>query len=445
MLLRMADAQRSINLYPVMLESGSSKSPAILKSIPGLKAFSAGTSPFRALKNVNGRLMGVAGSSLIDISNSGVRTTRGTLSSSTGKVEFEFNLNQAVLVDGSFGYTMNLSSNTFSQISSPAFYGSNTLGVLDGYAIFVRPNSGQFYISAIDDASTLDALDFATAESAPDDTIAVLVDHREVYLFGRDTTEVWTNTGATDFPLQRNNGAFIEIGTTSPYSPRKIANMLMWVGTNDHGSACVWGMQGYQPMRLSTLAIEEKLAGADLANVQAFSYTQQGSAFYVLQVPGIDTSLVYDVTNKAWHERAELVAGFFQPWRATCHAFCYGKHYVGGSDGTLYELDPATYMNGADPLCRERTSPHDALPTFERQTFNKFEVDVNAGTGGRMLMRYSNDGGITYGDWRSVSLGNVGEYTSRARYWRCGFGRDRVWQVRCTDNVPFDIVSASVA
>jgi hypothetical protein len=439
---RKADVQRSINWYPISIESGSGKSPAMLKRAQGLKTFSAvSADPIRGGKELNGRAFVVAGSKLYEVDSSGTATMRGTLLSASGPVSMEFNQFQLVIVDGTCGYYLNLASNAFSQISDPDFPACKSVVVVDGYAIVTETGTGQFNISAINDASSWATLDFANAEAYPDNVVAAYVIQRQTYFLGLKSLEVWQNTGAADFPFQRT-GAVLDIGCNSPFTVQRVGSgVMMFLGSDERGGPVVWGVEGYLPRRLSTIAIEQSLTGLDLTKATAFAFTVEGSAFYALQVPGLTTTWVYDFTNSAWHERADFANGLFKPWRGSCYVFAFGKHLIGGSDGTLYELSAGTYKYGNDPIVSDRVSPHEALPTFQRQRFPKFEIDMTVGSGGVVSMRYSDDGGNTWGDWRSASMGALGKYGTRVLFWRCGFARDRVWNVRVTDPVQADIVS----
>ena len=106
--------------------------------------------------------------------------------------------------------------------------------------------------------------------------------------------------------------------------------------------------------------------------------------------------------------------------------------------------------NAGDVLVRDRVSPHFATPQLSRIGFGAFELDCTVGKGingqaeARVLLRYSNDGGDSWSDWRTSTLGAIGERKARARFLRCGSARDRVWQVRCTDDVPFAIINAAI-
>ena len=95
----------------------------------------------------------------------------------------------------------------------------------------------------------------ARAEGAPDQLISVNVDHREAWLFGTGTTEVWYNAGTADFPLQRIQGAFNELGCAAVYSVAKLDNTLFWLGADARGRGIVYQATGYRGERISTHAV----------------------------------------------------------------------------------------------------------------------------------------------------------------------------------------------
>ena len=447
--VRKADVQRSINLFPVVTESGTAKAPAILQPIPGLSLFATLGAEVRGGRVVGDRCFVVADSTLYELDSAGTATSRGTLSTSTGFVDMAHGNTQLVMVDGANGYALTLSSNTFQTIGSN-FYGSSRVAFLDGYFVFIRPDTGQFYWTAIDDATTLDALDFATAEGSPDDLVSVVADHRELWLFGENTTEVWINTGS-EAVFERNSGAFMEHGCAAAFSAQKMDNTVFWLGKDENGSGVVYRAQGYTPVKISTKAIDEQIQrSTDISGARAYTYQQDGHSFYVLNVPGLETTLVYDVASGAWHERAELVDGEYEPHRGTFHVYAFSKHLIGADDGKVYWYDTTKNTNNGDVLVRDRISPHAAAPGLSNIRFNSVELDCTVGGGkadgseALLMMRYSNDGGNAYTGWRTASLGAIGERTTRARFLRCGMARDRVWHFRVTDDVSFAIVGANL-
>ncbi len=129
------DAQRTINFYPELNQSG--KEISALYGTPGLSVFcDTGLSKSRGLfASYNGRVFYVAGSVLYEISSLGVATVLGTLASSLGLVSFAENPTQLMLVDGTNGYIFTYSSNTFVQISDLDFPVANNVTFLDSYFI----------------------------------------------------------------------------------------------------------------------------------------------------------------------------------------------------------------------------------------------------------------------------------------------------------------------
>jgi len=399
----------------------------------------------------------VQGQFLLSVDRSGVRTMRGTLSSRNGYVDMVIGANQLVITDGPNGYVYDLNTMAFNRIVNSGWLGSRRVAYVGGYFVFSQPNTQTWYISALENANSEDPLDFAQAPSSPDNIICPLADHGEAWLFGSATVEPWSHTGAADFPFEQNRGAIMQTGTIAPFSVCALDNTLYWLGRDQQGGGMVWRAQGYQPQRISNQGIEEVIqavieAGTDVTKAIAYAYQQNGRSFYVLTVPGLETTWAYDVAAGQWHERAELdlATGNYKPHRATHHAYCYGKHIVGDADNRLYMLDPDANTLAGDIMVRDRISPHYAQPSLDRIKFGQFELDCRVGAGKLdgsgcdVLMRYSNDGGVSWEAWQTVNLGAVGEYQQRARFLRNGAARDRVWMVRCTDDSSFQLVGAKV-
>jgi hypothetical protein len=401
------------------------------------------------------RLFTVIEDELISVSPVGVQTTIGTLQTRRGVVGMKIGLNQLVVVDGANGYVYDLNSGVFARITSEAWLGSYTVEYLNGYFTFIDPNSQTFYVSALEDALSIDALEFAAAKTSPDKLVGQVSTNSVLVLFGEVTGEIWQESGELDFPLAKNTGSFLEVGLQARHSAKELDNTVYWLGRDERGAGMVYRMEGFRPLRISTMAVEEQIQraideGHDVSLAVAYTYQQGGHSFYVLQVPGLDTTWTFDAASQQWHERAEFPLGNYAPHRGRFHAYCYGKHLIAGDDDVIYEYDVQANTNAGDVLVRERISPHYATPQLQRIGFGSFELDCTVGAGvagqdeARVMLRYSNDGGHAWGSWRTSTLGAVGQRQARARFLRCGSARDRVWHVRCTDDVPFAIINACI-
>jgi hypothetical protein len=282
-----------------------------------------------------------------------------------------------------------------------------------------------------------------------------------LWIFGSGTTEVWYNSGATDYPLARISGAFVESGCTAARSVAKLDNALFWLGGDARGTGIVYRSNGYRGARISTHAIEWAIGTyGDVSNAVAFSYQQDGHSFYVLTFPTVDKTWCYDASTNLWHERASLITGELKRYKANCMCLFNGNIVVGdGVTGDLYSLDNTFHMDGADPLKWLRAWR--AIPpgqnNLKRSAHHSLQIDVasgvgliiGAGTDPVISLRWSDDGGHTWSRYHDRKIGKIGEYSARAIWHRLGMTtklRDRVYEVSGsgTDPVPIAIMGAEL-
>jgi hypothetical protein len=438
-----ASSQRLLNLYSEQ-EPEDARSPLILRSTAGLRLFAtAGAGPVRGLITMNDVLYAVSGSTAYRIASDGTATSLGTIAG-TDPVTMATNGSQIAVVADTTTYVV--TSSTVNAVTDPDFPGAGTVDYLDGFGIFNRPSTGTFFISALLDMSNFDALDFASAESSPDPLVRVLVDHRELWLFGSHSTEIWVNTGAAAFPFERQPGSIMERGCAAPLSVCKLDNTVMWLA--DDG--VVYRAQGYAPSRISTHAIEEAVADAAITDreaARACAWTQDGHAFYALSIPNTGT-YCFDAATGLWHERGSWNRS---TWRVGSVVRCYGK-ILGGDDttGAIHQLDPSCYLEGTDPHIRLVDSPPmhaSGAWAFQARLEVNMEtgVGLSSGQGSAPLamLQVSDDGGRTFGTERTTSIGAIGQHHARAKWDRLGRFRNRVLRVSVSDPVPVTIFGAT--
>lgn len=441
------DCQRSINLYPAKSDVGDSKTPSILVGRPGLVEFAnVGGMGTRCGHVCKGRAFFVSGNAFYEVDSSGTTTLRGNLNTSSGFVSIADNGLQVCLVDGTDGYIFTLATNAFAEITSAGFQSAATVTFLDGYFIFERKGTNQYFISGLYDGLTYDAADFASAEGSPDNIVGVLALHQNVWLFGENTVEVVFNTGAADFPFQPVQGAFIEYGCAGAGSIAKNANTAFWLGADENGAGVVWMAEGYQPRRVSTQAIEYYLQKykTSFSLATAYCYQDEGHYFYCLNIPNMPTTLVYDVTMQAWHERSFYNTSTGQHERSLpdFHILFAGKHFVGAyNTGIVYEQNLSIYSDNGNVIRFERTAPH-MVNQLNRVFYDSFQLDMQVGVGldgaasedtdPQVVLQFSNDGGNTWSSEYTRSAGAIGQYKKRVIWNRLGSARDRVHRVYMT-------------
>lgn len=435
-----AAVQSAVNCYPQKLDGDT----WMMAATPGEVEIAALTGEVRGSRNVDGRWFLVAGSTLYEMAIDGTYTIHGLLSSTTGFVGMSHNKTQLCIVDGATLYIFTLGSNMLTAVSSAGWRGSDDVHELDGYFIFVDPETDQFYISAIDDGATLDALDFSSADSSPDNIVTHRVSHRQVWFFGTRSTEIWIDSGELSFPFVRYNSYTLDVGCVGKRAAINAADTLFWIGQTDRGTGIVYMATGNQPQRISTLAIEEALKGStDLSAATLWTYQIEGHEFIGINAPGLETTWVYDAAMQQWHERAEWDAGW-QPLRSRLVTAFAGEHFAGDVFGKVVRLDAGLNTLSGRTLVRERTWPHLMQPSMEPISFRGLELAMKSGAGGNVTLEISNDGGITFGPMLLRSLGAIGRWMQRIRWLGLGTAVNRVFRVRCSDDVPFAIHSAAV-
>lgn len=456
---RVYDAQRCVNLYPELSEVGTSKQVARLVGTPGLELFlSLGSDPIRGcITTAGGRSFWVCGNKISEIFGNGTRNEVGSLNTFAGRVSMAENGFQLLIVDGVNGYILEFEDDTFGEIEDDAFpNGATVCTFLDTYFIVNIPSAdnGQYAYSDNYDGTTWSALDVASAESSPDNISTLLADHGQLAVFGSRSGEVHYNSGNLTNPFERVSDAVMQTGCAAAHTLKSFDNTIMWLGTDEYGRGVIWRMtDAYRPQRVSNQALEKALSEvAALYDAYAFVYHQRGHAFYVLSIPEMTSSWVYDATTNMWHERSyhNTELGRDELHLANCHTFFNQFNLVGDRrNGNIYKLKLDCYTDNGDAIHRLRISPHMAMEG-KRVFFNKIQIDMETGVGlvsgqgvNPMLMfRMSFDGGRTFGNERTASFGAMGNYLARAMFTQCGSGFDPVMWLKITDPVMVSIIGA---
>lgn len=429
--------QTAINIFPESVEGNNDKIGAFYGT-PGLLAKYTGSGEVRGAHAAGGYLFAVIGSTAWRLTSAYAATNIGTLSTSTGRVSFVHNETQVALADSVGWYWV-----TFTGAAIAAVAGSPAGSILtyqDQYVLYTDV-SGLFGITALADLSTLDPLDVADAEGAPDDLVSILCDHREAWLFGEDSIEIWNDTGAALFPFERASGGFIEQGCCAKFSPAKLDNSLFWLGRDKAGQGVVYRSNGYSPVRVSTHAIEYAINQyTDLSDAIGWGYQEEGHNFYCLTFPTGDATWVYDTTVGGWHQRAWMDSGgLLHRHRGNCYATFNGAHLIGDwSNGIIYQMSLGTYTDNGSVIYRERAFD---LPDSEQKKvrIDEFVLRATIGDGAtpsdgspmQVSLRASREG-RAYGYERILSAGSLGKYQARVRWRRLGTGRNMRLKVSTT-------------
>jgi len=415
-------------------------------AITGLTQVNAGNYTSQPTNNVSTSTSG-SGTGLT------LTLTFGTGSGGTGT----YPISASQTVSSETMYALNF---TILPLSDGAFNGGDTLDIVDNYFVYNKPNSQQWAASNPLSPIT-NALSFSSKDGAPDNLVSLIVDHREVYLLGEASSEVWVDVGSFPFPFQRIPGTSTQTGIAAKFSVARLGNSFAYVSRNNRGQAEIVMMNGYIPTRISTHAVEQSLLGGYVNDAIAWTYQQEGHECYVITFPTLDLTWVFDISTQMWHKWLSIdTTNTYHRHRGNCSAVFQGLVYVGDyQNGIIYLLDPNNFTDNGQEIRRLRRAPH-LVTDLQRQYLEEFQIQFQPGVGltgitqplnnevvganPQAMLRWSNDGGSTWSNEHWTSIGAVGLYKNRAIWRRLGWSRDRVFEVVVTDPINAVIISANL-
>lgn len=447
-------AQTCINWYVEQSPEGG-EGVASLQPTPGLLLFAdLGTEkPVVGMRVMGNYLYAISDGKLFRVSTSGTVTTIGDVLTEAERVPMVHNGTQLMGADETGGmiYT---AAGGLQTIADADFPGAASLAYFDGYFVYVFPNSNKFGVSALNDGFTYDALQYASAEGDPDKLVACVNDHRQLWLFGEKTTEIWYNSGSSYFPFSRYGGAFIERGCAARYSPAKADNTVFWLGDD----LVIYRAVNFIPGRISTHALETEIRFYNTAkDAFAYTYSHLGHTFYVITFPSAEIladgekrgrTWAYDTVTDMWHQRQSYDD---TRHRGNCYENFFSMHMIGDyRNGRIYRYHSGTFTEDGDPLIRERTTQvlradGDLIRIGALQVKFDHGVGTDSGQGAspQAMLQWSDDGGNTWSNEMWAGIGKMGEYGYRSIWRRLGSFRQRIFRLRVSDPVKAVVIGAS--
>lgn len=294
--------------------------------------------------------------------------------------------------------------------------------------ITLRSDTQKFYWSNVL-SDTIGGLSFASAESQPDQLRDALFIDDILILFGAETVEFWPSTTDAELPFQPLEGRVLERGIRATGCVSRFNSTFAWV-TNTN-QVCVTDTETV----ISDAGLEALLEASETASL--WSFTLEGTEFLALRMDA--ATWVYSARSGNW---AEFKTEGQENWIAQC--------FGGGVFGSA--IDGRTFAWG------EGHTDHGG--TLERRF--RAGVAINAGVltidniilrgnpghtsflvgdyvSPAVEMRRSLDGGMTWGKWRRITLGEQGKYRQRLQWTGCGMAGHPGFlaEFRITDPVDF--------
>src|SRR5216684_861832 len=447
-----AGAMKTINLYEEMnSDDAQAPSPSTYYLTPGTLTFAnqMANGKVRCLYRTSlGTAYTVIGPNLYAVAVNGALSFIGTIPDRQSQVIMADNGLAVVLVDGTSGWAINMVSNVFGPIIDPSFFGAAFVVFLDTFFIFNRPGTNQFYISLSQVSYTLltagtsfDPLDIAAKSGSADPIVAIITDHKELWLIGQLTTEVWIGTGAADFYFQLVQGAYIEHGCIAAYSAANQDIIAFWLMQDKQGKCIVVAGSNYQVNEISTPFLVAEFSKYTIVNdAIGFCFQIDDHAFYCIVFPQANKTWLYELKTKQWNEWNwfNQNTGILNRHRSNCCMYFNENLYVGDfENGKIYELDSDLYTDDTVPIPRIKTFAH-LVEDLDRVIYKHFDADVEVGTNDPasalnppvMSLSWSDDRGITFGFPIDQSMGKGGEFLTIVSWNRLGMARDRIFRLQ---------------
>ena len=455
-------SQMCENWIPVVPETDA-LSQSQLKGTPGISEYAeAGNKINRGMHVMNSIAYSVNGNNLYRINSDGTEDDLGSITGS-GRVSMADNGTQLIVViPDSTGYIFTEAPDTLTIITDVDYFSlgpSKQVGYKDGF--FVHIADDLFYHSNLNDGLVYDSLDFGTAEVDPDNNTAIHVNRNILYIGGNETIEPFQNIGGSGFVFQRIPNAVVQKGIKAKFSVIEFDNSFVFLGGGTNEQPSIWRFTGDSAIRIATQAIDNIIGDMTDAERQAvFATSHAIDGAYFVSFHFSERVFTYDATSSAllskpiWFERKSRVSsGVDAMWRVHSIVEAYGVTLVGDNQsGSIGKIDPSLFTEYGNLIDRN-VSFQPFKDRGRSIVINQIEVTVQSGSGNTVdpgsepmiTLSISRNGGFTFGNELSRSMGKTGEYGKRQIWWNLGqVDRFAVFKLSVSDPVQPVIIKLEI-
>lgn len=440
-------AQITRNFWPQLQQDGGTKSKYVLESFPGKTLFgTVAGGRNRGMFEHLGVVYKVTDTTLYTVDSTGTHTSRGTIPGTSRCIIVGIGTSVVIVTDG-VPYVWN--GTTLTTVTDGDLETPNAAAHLNNQIIYDGLN-GRFCSSDVGDATSISALNYATAESNADDLLRPYVFDQILYLMGDKTIEGWWNSGVGQPPFDRIEGNIIQVGLGALYSVANSLNQVYFIGDNNQAYA----LKGSTALPISTQAIAREFASfGSVSDAIGMCYNLDGQWFYEVTFPTADRTFCYPEGGE-WFELSSGTDGGRNI--ADSYCFAFRKHLVADvNSGNIYELDFDNYTENGAAIVRLRDSAplHGGLikgAAGKTLTMNWLELILEVGVGtlsGQgidpvVMLSLSDDGGHSFGTEMWAPIGRIGQHLYKVR-WDClGSFESRIIRIRVSDPVHYCIYSS---
>jgi hypothetical protein len=214
-----------LNFEPIIISSGISEGQ--LKLIPGAVSLGVGPGSDRGGINWGGSLYRVLGTKLCLIGSDNSVTVLGDVRPGS-RCAFDYSFDRLAIWSGGNLFYYSIALGLVQVVN--ANLGTAIDGMwIDGY--FMSTDGTYVVVTELSDPLTVKPLKYGSAEEDPDPVTGLIKYREEAYVFGRNTTQVFSNVGGNGFPFQDNKGAGFPFGSVGPMAKALLGDGFAFVGS----------------------------------------------------------------------------------------------------------------------------------------------------------------------------------------------------------------------
>lgn len=443
-------AQVTRNFWPQKQADEKALSPYILESYPGKRLFGTQSGGVdRGMFEHQGIVYKITGETLYTVSSTGVHTSRGTIPG-TGRCLFAPIGSNIVIEAASTRYLWN--GTIVAEITDSDLEDGTGIAHLNNQILY-GGIGGRFGVSDVGDATSVNGLNYATAESEADDLVRPYTFNQVAYMMGEKTIELWWNSGQGSPPFDRFEGGIVQVGLGALHSAANDDDTLYFLG-DDHQ---VYSMKGGASAVLTAISTQPMAHAfksyTTVSDAIGWCVQLDGQWLYILTFPTADKTWAYPAGGE-WFELSSGSEGGRDI--ANSYVYAFRKHLVADyQNGNIYELADDVYTDNEDEIIRLRDSAylHGGLfkaPGKEIE-MNRFELILQKGVGllsGQgsdpvVMLSFSDDGGRTFSTEMWGTVGVNGEFNWKVEWFNLGRFESRIIRIRVSDPVYWSIHAAA--
>lgn len=316
---------------------------------------------------------------------------------------------------------------------------------IDGYILLA--SGSDVYNCILDTPTSWASGEYLSAEMFPDPIVGLARQNNQVVVFGSSSIEFFYDAANTaGSPLNRNESSTIQMGCAFPYAIYQNEKNFIFVSQSESGGRAVWQVDGFQPKKVSDEYIDRIIdKETDPSNVHGFGFRTMGHLFYLVSLPTLGRTLVYDTEEKLWHEWSSNVAdthddfiGYYMVDNQSGSCFILHK-----DNGSLYKLDTTAYNDAGTSIITEIITNRYDMNSYKRKFMTNLRIVGDryaVGENNKVTCRWTDDDYLTWSNYKTIEL--TDDFPNWARL---GSFRRRAFNIKHTENKPLRLESIEVS